>query len=290
MQGDRKLGRGAEPVGRELFQRGEYRILDFRRDRMPPRRQRARRFRQYLGDDGLRGGPTERRLAQQHLIGHRAKRIDIASRGDLPLPHRLLGAHVVRGAQRHPGLGHPGAAGTAHGQGDAEVGDEGGAVVEEDVLRLDVAVDDAVAVGVIQRRGNFARDPNRVRNRQLFLPVQPISQRFPFHEGHHVVRGAVYLSRVDQAEDVGVLQSGDGANLSDEPVGADHGGELGPQDFDGDPASVFQVLGEIHGGHAALAQLPLDAVAVGQGGGEALGAHRAPAEPRAIRRASSGTF
>ena len=41
--------------------------------------------------------------------------------------------------------------------GDAEVGHQGGAVAgEEDVLRLDVPVDDAVLVGVVECAGCFA--------------------------------------------------------------------------------------------------------------------------------------
>ena len=58
-------------------------------------------------------------------------------------------------------------AGLLHGQGDAEVGDQGGAVLEQDVLRLDVAVDDALAVRVVERRGHLAREPERLVHREL---------------------------------------------------------------------------------------------------------------------------
>ena len=64
-----------------------------------------------------------------------------------PSPAR---AHVVRRAERHAGLGHAGAARLAGGERDAEVGDERAAVVQQDVLRLDVAVDHAVPMGVVQ--------------------------------------------------------------------------------------------------------------------------------------------
>ena len=68
-----------------------------------------------------------------------------------------------------------------------------------------------------------------------------------------------------------MLQVGDGLDLAQEPLGADHRGELGAQDLDGDLAVVLEVLGQVHRGHAALAQLALDAVAVGERGGEAEG-------------------
>ena len=42
------------------------------------------------------------------------------------------------------------AAGLLHGEGDAEVGDEGLAILQQDVLGLDVAVDDAALVGELE--------------------------------------------------------------------------------------------------------------------------------------------
>ena len=56
---------------------------------------------------------------------------------------------------------------------------------------------------------------------------------------------------------------------AEEPLAAEHGGELGVQHLDGDLAAVPQVLGEVDRGHAALAQLALEAIPVGEGGGEA---------------------
>ena len=67
-----------------------------------------------------------------------------------------------------------------------------------------------------------------------------------------------------------MLEVGGGLDLDQEPLGPDHGGELGPQDLEGDLAIVLEVLGEIDGGHAAGTQLALDAVAIGQCSGEAV--------------------
>ena len=64
-----------------------------------------------------------------------------------------------------------------------------------------------------------------------------------------------------------MLQMGDGLDLAQEPLGADHGRELGPQHLDGDLAVVLEVVREIDRGHAALPQLALDPVAVGEGVG-----------------------
>ena len=65
-----------------------------------------------------------------------------------------------------------------------------------------------------------------------------------------------------------MLQVRDGLDLGEEALGADHGGQLGPQHLDRDLAVVLEVLGEVHRGHAAGAELALDAVAVGEGGRE----------------------
>jgi len=67
-----------------------------------------------------------------------------------------------------------------------------------------------------------------------------------------------------------VLQRRGGLDLDHEPLGAEHGGQLGPQHLEGHLAIVAEVLGEVDGGHAAGAQLALDAVAVGEGSAEAL--------------------
>ena len=65
-----------------------------------------------------------------------------------------------------------------------------------------------------------------------------------------------------------MLQVGGGLDLGEEPLGADHGGELGAQHLDRDLAIVLEVVREVHGGHAARAELALDAVPVGEGGGK----------------------
>jgi hypothetical protein len=47
---------------------------------------------------------------------------------------------------------------------------------EQNVLWLDVAVHDTVALGVGQGFGHLARDLEGIMNRQLLLPAQTISQ------------------------------------------------------------------------------------------------------------------
>ena len=48
--------------------------------------------------------------------------------------------------------------------------------MQQDVLRLDVAVDHIVCVRVLQRIPDLARDAQRVVDRQLLLTREPVAQ------------------------------------------------------------------------------------------------------------------
>ena len=82
-----------------------------------------------------------------------------------------------------------------------------------------------------------------------------------------------------------MLQVGGELDLLEEPIGAEHGRQLGVQDLDGNMATVLDVFGEVHGRHAALTELALDAVAVGEGSAESrqVAQLSGPPPPRAPR-------
>ena len=73
-----------------------------------------------------------------------------------------------------------------------------------------------------------------------------------------------------------------GPDLLHEPLGANHGSQLGVQHLQCDHAAVLYVLGEIDGGHAAFAEAALDAVAIGEVRGELVGdfSHGSQSTPR----------
>ena len=60
--------------------------------------------------------------------------------------------------------------------GDAEVGQPGVALRQEDVLRLDVAVDHVAGVGVLQGLGDLAGDPDGVADRQAAFAAEPLAE------------------------------------------------------------------------------------------------------------------
>jgi hypothetical protein len=92
----------------------------------------------------------EGRLERQELVERRAERVDVgAVVHRRPLRERLLGTHVPVGAEDL--AGHRQVA-VAQRVREPEVGDPQLAeAVDEQVPRLDVAVDDAELVGVVER-------------------------------------------------------------------------------------------------------------------------------------------
>jgi hypothetical protein len=68
-----------------------------------------------------------------------------------------------------------------------------------------------------------------------------------------------------------VLQVRGGADLREEALRPDYGGQLGLQDLERDLPVVLDVLGQIDRRHAALTELPLDAVLAVQCGFQASG-------------------
>ena len=103
----------------------------------------------------------ERALADDRLVHHDAARVDVDAAVEVALAARLLGRHVIGRAHHHAGAREVellvAALELRHHLRDAEIEDlhdrrTADAPREEDVLRLDVAMDDALVV-----RGDEAR-------------------------------------------------------------------------------------------------------------------------------------
>ncbi len=138
--------------------------------------------------------------------------------------------------------------------------------MQQDVLRLDVAVDHIVAMGIVQRTGDRLRDLKALVDRELLFPVELLPEGFALDIRHHVIQERIGFPRIVKRQDVRMLQVGGHLDLVQEAFGAEHGGQLGVQHLDGDLAVVLDVVREVDGGHAAGAEFALDAIAVREGG------------------------
>ena len=113
---------------------------------------------------------------------------------------------------------------------------------EQDVLRLDVAVDDAALVRVLERFGRLAGDAERVVQRELLLAVEPVPERLALDERHDVVEQPLGLARVVEAEDVGVLEGGGDADFAEEAVAAEQAESSGRSTLMATGRSCFRSL------------------------------------------------
>jgi hypothetical protein len=264
------LGGGLVAVAREL---GEQPVEN---DGQAPREVRSgeldrrRRLVPVPGLHHLRRRPVEGGCAGEHLVEHAAQAVEIGAGVDVGA-HALLGAHVARRPdgeawEREPLVER----GHVERPRDAEVGDHRLAGLEQDVLRLDVAVDDALPVGIRERRRRPARDPDRLEDREGAVPGEPLAQRFPRDPRHHVIEDPVGVAGVVEREDVRMGEARGGADLEEEPLRPEGRGEPRPEHLERDAAVMAEVVREVHRGRAAAAELALDRVPPGQGGLQAL--------------------
>ena len=127
---------------------------------------------------------------------------------------------------------------------------------------------DPLAVRVVERARHLPGDSQRLLEPQLLFAVELVAQRFAADEGQHVVEEAAFGARVDQREDVRVVEPGRDLDLGQESLAAQHRAQFGPQHLERHLAVVLEVGGQVDGGHAAGAELPLDAIALFKGGGQ----------------------
>ena len=201
---------------------------------------------------------VERQRPGDQLVEHDAERVEIRALVDVRAA-RLLGREVLRGADDRSRLRHLRRAGAR----DAEVGHlDPPLAVDEDVVRLDVAVDEVLAVRDAQCGEDLARVVDRDRDRRGAAGGDQLLQAAPVEVLHRDVVGALGLPAVEDRDDVRVREARCVLRLAAEALD-----ELlvvrvpVVQDLDRDPAAQFLVLGEVDVRHAAGAKLAHDLIA-----------------------------
>jgi hypothetical protein len=176
------------------------------------------------------------------------------------LAPNLLGRHVAHGAQDRAGgglvlgrlQGRVGAAAKTRLLHEAEIEQLHASLArDEDVLRFQVAVDDAFLVGCGQPLGHLHGELDRLACGKRAV-LEPLAQRLPFEELHDGVRGGAVPPEVVDGKDVRMRELGDRARLALEAcerLGVV--GQLGGEDLDRDVAIEFRVARLVDLAHAA---------------------------------------
>ena len=171
----------------------------------------ARRRRRRAHPEQVLG--VERPHAAEQLVERHAEREEVAQRGR-GLAQGLLGGGVAGRAGRGRGL--------ALGDGDAEVPERRLALgVDPHVVGLDVAVDDAVRMGVRERVGDLAPGRDHLLRLQASRrrALQPVRQRPAGHVARDEAGRAVVLEDVVDGDDVAVAAEARGqARLAPQPL------------------------------------------------------------------------
>jgi len=91
--------------------------------------------------------------------------------------------------------------------GNAKIGDDGNAAGHHDVLGLDIPMDDAVLVRVLQRAADFASDLEGGCDWKLLFAREELAEGLAFDERHDVVKEGArrHLPRVEKRKNVRVL-------------------------------------------------------------------------------------
>ena len=155
------------------------------------------------------------------------------------------------------------------GDRDAEIGDERPPrpALDQDVLRLHIAVHHAAFMRVGQRPADLAAKAAHIFCRQRAHASQPIGQRFARDVRHDEPREVTRFGHFMNGHDVGVKALGRQTRFPQEP--AAHvlaGGQRRRQQLDGHGTFENDVAGEVDDTHAAAAKFAFKGEATGDGG------------------------
>jgi len=190
-----------------------------------------------LPGDGCRAGSGKRQSPGDHLVDRQSKCVDIGAGVGLRALDEL-GRQVGNCAQQVLGLAR--GERPVDGFGDSEVGNFCHAgLIDDDVFGLDVAVHDALLVGVLKGRCHLGAVPYCLGLGHPALGFEQVSQGVPVTYSMAMKRRPSWVPGIEDADDVRVLQAGDDPGLALEGgngVAAGGGTERFVQEFECDPA------------------------------------------------------
>ena len=196
----------------------------------------------------------ERGPADEQVEERAAEGVDVGTAIGLVAVAGLLGRQVVGRAQ-HLLVMSPGERGVVlrHGERQPEVEDlDVPSLVDDQIGRFDVAVDEPLVVRVLQAERRLADEIGRLPHRQRAVLLDPGVQILPLDVLHHDEVDGAGRVEVEGAGDVRMVEPGGGLRLPLEP------GQVGTlvdplhrQHLDRHLVVQGGVLGEINAAHAA---------------------------------------
>jgi hypothetical protein len=129
------------------------------------------------------------------------------------------------------------------------------AVRQQDILGLDIAVNYAVSVGVIQSQRDFTRDAYGLPYWELLFPLEPISQTFALHIRHRIPEEACGFTGIEHRKEMGMLQTRGKFDLSQEALGTYGGCQIGAEHLECYQAIVFHVQRPVNRRHPPATKL-----------------------------------
>src|SRR5262249_21277926 len=134
------------------------------------------------------------------------------------------------------------------------------ALREEEVMRLDVAMDDAQLLRAAQGLRGLREDRLRLIERDATFAIEAVHEVLAVEELHHDVRQVVVDAVIEDVDDVRALKVKRGLGLELEADAPFFGGALRIHELDGDVAIEVEVSRDPDRAHAARGELPLQAV------------------------------
>ena len=199
-------------------------------------------------DGGSRTRIRRGKVAGEQFMKQNPNRVNVRAMTDGLGGSDDFGRGIIRGSENIRAFRDS----RANRTGQPEIADfRLGILVEQDVRRLDIAVDDAEFVGMGKAAANPGDEADDFGNLNG-TAVGRVIERFARHILHDDIEHAVDVAEVEDADQIGMVEAGHGLGLGLETCVK--GGVLAEflgQDLDGDRAFERFLDGAIDGTHAA---------------------------------------
>jgi hypothetical protein len=191
---------------------------------------------------------VEGRRAREALVQDAGQRVAVGTRVD-GFAADLFRSEIVERADHLPGVRR----GAAELLGDPEVGQVDVAVlIEQDVRRLDVAVDETAAVRGVERARDLGENRDRTIGRELGLAFEHGLQVTPLDVAHGEVELPIVFARLVDRDHVRVVERGRHTRLLQEALAESLvPGELGSDQLERDRALEREIGRSVNDAHAA---------------------------------------